>query len=107
MDGAPVGCVSLVANNMATRPALTPWLAALFVLPEFRGRGVGATLTRRCETEPEEAGFRRIYLYTSRARVYYQALGWTTVDEDSYEGQPVTVMMKELSRHFSDSTKAQ
>jgi predicted N-acetyltransferase YhbS len=97
LDGVPVGSVSLVASNMSTRPDLTPWLAALYVLPDHRGRGVGTALTRRCESEAAIAGYRRLYLYTSRARGYYQRLGWLPIGEDEYEGEGVTVMMREVS----------
>jgi predicted N-acetyltransferase YhbS len=97
LDGRPVGCVSLIARNMDTRPDLTPWLAALFVLPEYRDHGVGETLTRRCEREATKAGFARLFLYTSRAREYYRRLGWLPVDEEFYEGEAVTVMMRDLS----------
>ena len=95
-DGEPVGSVSLIACNMETRQDLTPWLAALYVLPERRGRGVGAALTRRCEVEAEMARFDRMFLYTSRARDYYRRLGWIRIAEDFYEGQRVTVMLKNL-----------
>jgi GNAT superfamily N-acetyltransferase len=44
LDDTPVGSVSLIASNMDTRPELTPWLAALFVLPQYRRRGVGTAL---------------------------------------------------------------
>jgi GNAT superfamily N-acetyltransferase len=44
VDEAPVGSVSLIEHNMDTRRELTPWLAALFVLPSHRGRGIGTAL---------------------------------------------------------------
>jgi predicted N-acetyltransferase YhbS len=92
----PVGCVSLVARNMETRPELTPWLAALFVLPEYRGRGVGDALVRRCQAEAEMSGFERLYLYTRGAQDFYRRLGWFPIEEDSYEGEPVTIMTRKL-----------
>ena len=39
LHGRPVGCVSLIERNMDTHPELSPWLAALFVVPEVQGRG--------------------------------------------------------------------
>ena len=57
---------------------------------------MGAALTRRCEVEAEIAGFDRMFLYTSRARDYYRRLGWVRIAEDFYEGQHVTVMLKNL-----------
>ena len=37
-DGAPVGVVSLWHNDAKTRQDLTPWLAALYIRPDCRGR---------------------------------------------------------------------
>jgi predicted N-acetyltransferase YhbS len=101
LDGTPAGSVSLIAGNMDTRPELTPWLAALFVLPQYRGRGLGAALTRRCEAEARSAGFERLFLYTSHARDYYQRLGWVPMVDESYAGERVTVMTRELSTSAS------
>lgn len=95
-DGEPVGSVSLVECNMDTRKDLTPWLAALFVLPEHRGRGIGAALVERCEREAALTGAIRLYLYTERAANYYKRLGWAVVSEETYEEERVTVMAKEL-----------
>lgn len=38
----PVGMASLVVDDMPDRPELTPWLASVYVLPEWRGRGLAA-----------------------------------------------------------------
>jgi N-acetylglutamate synthase-like GNAT family acetyltransferase len=95
-EGMPVGCVSLIASNMTSRPELTPWLAALFVLPPYRGRGIGAALVRRCEAEAKRCDHDRLFLYTSDASGYYERLGWREIEELTYEGQRVTVMMRQL-----------
>jgi len=88
--------VSLIESNMDTRKDLTPWLAALFVVPEHRGRGIGAALVRRCEREAALAGADRLYLYTARAIQYHRRLGWLVMSEEVYEDEPVTIMCKEL-----------
>jgi GNAT superfamily N-acetyltransferase len=95
VDECPVGSVSLIEHNMDTRRELTPWLAALFVLPSHRGRGIGAALVRRCEEEAWATGATRLYLYTSPARLFYARLGWSTFAEVMYEGKRVTIMVRE------------
>lgn len=96
VDGEPVGSVSLVQRNMNTRPDLSPWLAALWVRPEYRGKGIGAALTRRCEEEARRLKTDRLYLYTEVAAGFYARLGWTVVSEEEYEGNAVVVMTREL-----------
>lgn len=83
---------------MDTHPELTPWLAALFVLPHYRDQGIGQALVRRYEREATTAGFGTLYLYTSPARAYYTRLEWLLLLEDEpYEDALVSVMHKDLS----------
>jgi predicted amidohydrolase/N-acetylglutamate synthase-like GNAT family acetyltransferase len=98
MDGEPAGSVSLVEHNMDTRPELSPWLAALWVRPEYRGRGVGTALVRRCEEETRRLGVRRLHLYTEEASGFYAPLGWSVASQEEYEGESVVVMTRELRR---------
>src|SRR5436309_574789 len=37
-----LGTVSVIGSDLAQRPQLTPWVAALWVEPEARQRGIGA-----------------------------------------------------------------
>jgi GNAT superfamily N-acetyltransferase len=95
VDGDPVGSVSLVESNMDTRPDLSPWLAALFVIPSHRGRGIGTALIRRCEREAWSVGANRLYLHTTTAQDLYERLGWATLGEEAYEGGCVILMVRE------------
>ncbi len=94
-DDALLGTDSLVANDMETRPDLTPWLAGVFVRPESRGTGVGAALVTRAVAEAAALGVARLYLYTHAARGFYERLGWRAIDSAFYEGQDVTIMQIE------------
>jgi N-acetylglutamate synthase-like GNAT family acetyltransferase len=81
---------------MDTRLELTPWLAALFVLPQYRARGIGTELVRRCEAEAARFGFKEFFLYAQDAAGFYERLGWCSIGNDVYEGERVTVMMRDL-----------
>jgi predicted N-acetyltransferase YhbS len=70
----PVGTVNLVANDNEERPDLAPWLAALLVRPEHRGRGVGSALVRSLVAEAGRLGISRMYLGTDIPG-YYERLG--------------------------------
>jgi GNAT superfamily N-acetyltransferase len=80
---------------MDTRPDLSPWLAALFVIPSHRGRGIGTALIRRCEREAWSVGANRLYLHTTTAQDLYERLGWATLGEEAYEGGSVILMVRE------------
>ena len=51
VDGKPLGTASLAAQDLETRPDLTPWLAGVFVEPAARGQGLVAHLIGAVEEE--------------------------------------------------------
>ncbi|MBP5978949.1 MAG: GNAT family N-acetyltransferase [Halomonas sp.] len=92
----PVGTASLTADDMSTRPELTPWLASVFVLPESRGRGIASALVQRVEAEAHKNGIRQFYLYTPVQQALYQRLGWLPVERLEYRGEVVALMSRQL-----------
>jgi predicted N-acetyltransferase YhbS len=88
----PIGSVSIVERDMTTHPDLGPWLAAVYVEPLFRGRGVGSELVQRAVRRAAELGAKRVYLYTDDAPAFYERLGWSTVSHENYEGHQVVIM---------------
>lgn len=67
----PVGTASLIADDMSTRPELTPWLASVFVVPEWRGQGIASSLVQQVEEEALENGIQHFYLYTPDQQALY------------------------------------
>lgn len=92
----PVGTAALMAEDMDTRPDLTPWLASVFVLPEWRGQGIASTLIRRVEEEAVACGVDHFYLFTPDQQALYRRLGWRDHEELSYRGEDVTIMRRQL-----------
>ncbi|GGX94024.1 N-acetyltransferase GCN5 [Litchfieldella qijiaojingensis] len=94
---APVGTASLVVDDMSVRPELTPWLASVFVLPAWRGRGIASRLVQRVEHEAREWGIERCYLFTPDQQALYRRLGWRDHESLSYRGEEVTIMTRALT----------
>jgi len=61
---------------------LAPWLAAMLVVPEHRGQGVGSNLVRALLKEAARLGVRQLYLGTDIPD-YYAKLGAAMYEEDS------------------------
>ena len=82
-DGAFLGTASVIASDLAERPQWTPWVAAVWVEPEARRRGVGGALVNHATRDCFALGFGRAYL-CARAELlaYYQRLGWTPIEGD-------------------------
>lgn len=84
MDSKPAGTASLIACDDQDREHLTPWLAAVYVDPAFRGRGIASLLVRDIAEGAARLGFERFYLGTAIPG-FYAALGAEPeerVDED-------------------------
>jgi len=73
-DGTPAGTVNLVHSDSETRPHLHPWLAALYVVPEFRHRGIGSALCRALLSDAGRLGVGELFLGTDIPD-FYAALG--------------------------------
>jgi GNAT superfamily N-acetyltransferase len=91
-----LGTASLRAADMDSRPALTPWLAWVYVTPQARGRGVGAALVRAIETLAGAREFTRLYLYTPDKQAFYAKLGWAEREWTHYRERLVVVMERTL-----------
>ncbi|HBH02667.1 MAG: hypothetical protein A3J29_05520 [Acidobacteria bacterium RIFCSPLOWO2_12_FULL_67_14b] len=96
VDSEAVGSASLVVCDMDTRPELSPWLAAVYVLPAFRRRGIATALVTHALAQARRFGDRHLYLWTDSAASLYRRLGWHPLGEEPYKGKTVLVMVCDL-----------
>ena len=92
----PVGVALLRDHDLAAFQELTPWLSSLFVLPSFRGMGLGSQLTREVELAALERDVRRLYLYTLNQERFYGGLGWQLLESFSLDQRDFVLMTKGL-----------
>lgn len=96
-DGMPAGTATLDHADLDARPDLTPWLANVFVAPDFRGRGHARRLVRHVEAAARAAGIGTLYLHTESAMALYAGLGWVEIAQADHHGHAVTVMRNVLA----------
>jgi GNAT superfamily N-acetyltransferase len=78
-----LGTVAVIACDEESRPQYTPWIAALWVEPEYRQRGIGAALVERASGFAFSIDVKRVYLLTrERRRAFYEKLGWLVLEAD-------------------------
>jgi len=94
LDGRPLGTVSLVGLDMPLRPLLSPWLASLWVSPDWRRRGIGSRLLAHVEARAAAVGLSPLYLFTDTRQAWYARRGWMPWENLRYRGLRVTVMRK-------------
>jgi GNAT superfamily N-acetyltransferase len=95
--GEAFGTASLDFEDLPPRDDLTPWLASVYVLPEYRAQGLGALLIEAVANEAKAKGFQQIYLHTSDRAAFYAKRGWKVLTTVEFWGKANTVMVKDLS----------
>jgi len=81
----PVGMVTLKYSELISKKDCFPWLNALYVIPEFRGKQIGKMLIEALKYHAAEAGFKKLYLFIDYRKhefleKYYKSLGWKFFD---------------------------
>ncbi len=70
----PLGCVHLIDNDDPSLPELYPWMAAMVVVPQRRGQGIGSMLVRALMREAKVMGFEQVWFGTDGPG-FYERLG--------------------------------
>lgn len=86
IGGRPVGAAIFVETYSTFLALPTLYLEDLFVLPDFRGFGVGSALFRECAAEAVRRGCGRmewqVLAWNDLALGFYQHLGATALHDD-------------------------
>ena len=91
-----IGTVSLQRGAIAAGPAPGPWLGALWVAPEHRGRGLGAELVAAAEQAAAELGLEELYAATSTAAGLFRRSGWAELDQFAHAGEQLRLFHRRI-----------
>jgi GNAT superfamily N-acetyltransferase len=81
-----LGTASLIACDEPSRPQYTPSVAAVWVEPEHRRRGIGAALVDASAEAAFRARAGRVYLLArAQRRPFYEKLGWSVLEANAPE----------------------
>lgn len=92
------GTAALVESDMDSHPELSPWLASVYVNPDYRNRGVGARLVKHVVSQAKAHGLGTLYLFTPDQARFYQSMGWEFIAQESYRGGEATLMKIDAAR---------
>lgn len=95
-DDKPVGSGSLVVCDLPGYERYTPWVASLYVRPEYRGYGVAKALLGELIHTTYGLGYSVLSLYTESQAAFYLHLGWRLVEETQYQGEPISLFQYDL-----------
>ena len=96
-EGQFVGTVSLIHGDCEARTDLDPWLASLYVLPEFRGRGHAHRLIDAAVCHATAAGVPALHVFTESAAELFQQHGFAELERTTMHGQSIVILRRELS----------
>jgi GNAT superfamily N-acetyltransferase len=96
-DDVLYGSAAIVESDMDSRPDLSPWLASVFVIPDYRNQGIGSALVRHVMQQAQQDNIEKLYLYTADRKAFYYKLGWRRIDEENYHGHEVSIMEADLT----------
>jgi GNAT superfamily N-acetyltransferase len=97
VETQPAGSASIFLHDLDTRMDLSPWLAAMYVLPEFRGgQGIGSQLVRAIEGAATRLQLGRLYLFTPDRAAFYARLGWSVLETVEYRHRSNVIMTKSM-----------
>ncbi len=92
-----VGTVGLWRCDLISRQDLFPWMAALYVSPDARGRGIAGQLQQHVIDYARRLGHPQLYLY-SACRDFYERFGWQYIGEGlDYPATAVSLYRYDLS----------
>lgn len=95
-DNELKGVVTLIDDDELPDSTESPWLAACFVEPTSRNKGIGKELVKAVERKAKEMGHQNLHLYTWSEQVWYAKRGWTPLRTITFAGRQTTVMVKSL-----------
>ncbi len=99
IDGTPVGCATLLADDeVEGLDGVGPWLANVWVAPPARGLGVGSALVDGVVALAIDHGAAALHLVTDTAVAWYASMGWEPHGTVQVHGTAMTHMTRALAR---------
>jgi N-acetylglutamate synthase-like GNAT family acetyltransferase len=81
---------------MEDHQELSPWLAAVYVLPEQRGQGIGSKLVKSIELLSAHLDEEQLYLFTPDRESFYARMNWTVLERTNFRDRAVVIMRKSI-----------
>jgi N-acetylglutamate synthase-like GNAT family acetyltransferase len=92
IERQPVGCVSIDLTDLPNSDHIGPWLASLYVAPDFRRSGIGAALLRHAQAFSWNLGIHPLLLWTTRNTDFFKREGWIETGQIELAGSIATLM---------------
>ena len=95
-DDKIIGSYGLIVNDFISRQDLWPWLCAVYIEENERGKALGSRLLEHGRMEAAKLGFPKIYLCTDHVG-FYEKYGW------QYIGQGYRLRGEDIRIYIAES----
>jgi N-acetylglutamate synthase-like GNAT family acetyltransferase len=92
-NGKIIGGAGVIENDFHDRPDLAPNLCALYVEPDFRGRGIAGELLEFISSDMQAQGITTLYLVTDHTS-FYERYGWEYLTDVNCDGEVSRMYVK-------------
>ena len=95
-DIEPVGSCCVIENDCIHRPQYLPWVAAVYVKPEFRRRGIASMILQKAASVAARAGVKCLFIDCLAVTApVYEKSGWAIHEREVGDKESV-VMLREI-----------
>jgi GNAT superfamily N-acetyltransferase len=103
-NGQPVGSCSIIENDCIHRPQYAPWVAAVYVRPEFRHNRIASSILQEAASIAGRANVKGLYIdcLAITAPVYAKN-GWVILEREVGDKDSV-VMLRKMDEHLTETT---
>ena len=93
VGGIPVGSCSVIQNDCVHRPQYSPWVAAVFVKPEMRYRGIASAMLQEATVIARRADLKGLYIDCLGATApIYEKNGWKVYEREVGDKDSVVML---------------
>ncbi len=95
-EGEPVGSCCVIENDCIHRPQYAPWVAAVYVRPQLRRRGIASMILQEAASIAARAGVKCLFIDCLAVTApVYEKNGWAIHEREVGDKESV-VMLREI-----------
>jgi GNAT superfamily N-acetyltransferase len=92
-DGSPVGSCCVIENDCKHRPQYTPWVAAVYVKPEMRRRGIASMVLQEAASIAARTNIAGLYIdCLAITAPVYERNGWMIYEREVGDKESVVML---------------